>query len=373
MRRGWIGVSVGLLVAVAAIAQEHPARLQIALLELEVTGGLDTTLGRPLSDRFRQELFKTGVFTVVERNVMEEVLVEQSIQLAGCTSNECAVEAGRVLGVEQMVVGSVSRVGDILTVNARMIDVETTELTVAESIDCSCSLEEVLTSQLQKLAKNIAEAVHPEFEDEPDDDRAEQSERQFKDFGDMTISDVTGELHKFGSAGARWLERLNLSAVGTKFGWSYAPYGDFSYYGSFGNGVFLEFPPKLTGGKFRSTVELIGGGADPALSEANFYSGGVRVSRYRFFSRRRPAFGYYYGGGASMLVASRDDSAGVVVKPSLGLDVFIGRQIDLKLDVGGRKLCTFIEVRLESQSFEPLDLLAVTIQTGLTWRLKTFD
>ncbi len=77
-----------------------------------------------LTDRLRAELFLTGKFVVLEREKMDAILKEQQFQLSGCTSDACAVEAGQLLAVEQIVSGSVSKVGQTFSVTARLIDVE---------------------------------------------------------------------------------------------------------------------------------------------------------------------------------------------------------------------------------------------------------
>jgi len=79
---------------------------------------------KALTDRLRLELFLTGKFVVLEREKMDAILKEQKFQLTGCTSDACAVEIGQLLVVEQMVAGSVSKVGQTYSVTARLIDVE---------------------------------------------------------------------------------------------------------------------------------------------------------------------------------------------------------------------------------------------------------
>ncbi len=74
-----------------------------------------------LTERLALELFHTGRFTVLERGKMEEILTEQDFQLTGCVSEECLVEVGQLLGVEAMMAGSVSRIGETYSVILRLI------------------------------------------------------------------------------------------------------------------------------------------------------------------------------------------------------------------------------------------------------------
>lgn len=99
------------------------AQINIAVLDLEGKNVAPADASA-LTDRLRAELFLTGKFVVLEREKMDAILKEQQFQLSGCTSDACAVEAGQLLAVEQMVSGSVSRVGQTYSVTARLIDVE---------------------------------------------------------------------------------------------------------------------------------------------------------------------------------------------------------------------------------------------------------
>jgi hypothetical protein len=56
---------------------------------------------------------------------MEQILSEQDFQITGCTSDECAVDVGQLLGVTTMVAGSIGRVGATYSVDIRTIEVQT--------------------------------------------------------------------------------------------------------------------------------------------------------------------------------------------------------------------------------------------------------
>ncbi|MDP8206352.1 MAG: PEGA domain-containing protein [Candidatus Electryonea clarkiae] len=128
----------------------------IAVLDLDLSGGVPASYQRTLSDRLRQELLNTGKFTVIERNAMEGVLSEQGFQMSGCTSDECAVQVGRLLGVEFITAGSIGKVGTVHTISIRIVDVETGEIKDAKTVDCACPIEEVLTARIGEAARLLA-------------------------------------------------------------------------------------------------------------------------------------------------------------------------------------------------------------------------
>jgi TolB-like protein len=144
---------LGLLVTSAAAQQTT-----LAVIDLEGIG-VSQSEAVALSNRLRNELFRIGSFTVVERGLMEEILGEQDFQQTGCTSNECLVELGRILGVEQMVGGTISRVGTIFSVSARLIAVETGEVLNVSDYDLGGGLEEMLTTGMQQVALVLSSQV----------------------------------------------------------------------------------------------------------------------------------------------------------------------------------------------------------------------
>lgn len=134
----------------------QPAELvHLAVLDLQLGGNIPQNFQLPLSDRLRHELVSTGRYLVVERGQMENILKEQGFQLSGCTSTECAVEAGRLLGVQQMLAGSISKVGQTHMIILRLIDVETGVIVRTQNVDCMCTIDEVLSVRIREAARRI--------------------------------------------------------------------------------------------------------------------------------------------------------------------------------------------------------------------------
>ncbi len=162
----------GLLLAGAVLLQANllPAQnIPIAVVEFE-GNGISQTEAIALTDRLRNELFRLGAFEVVERGMMETILTEQDFQLTGCTSNECLVEVGQLLGARQVVGGRISRVGAMFTVSARVVDVETGKLLGVSDFDLRGGLEELLTMGMKQVALMLSggEAATTAIESRPD-------------------------------------------------------------------------------------------------------------------------------------------------------------------------------------------------------------
>ncbi len=317
-------------------------KIPIAVLDLDITGGVSESYQRVLSDRLRQELFKTGRYFVIEQQRMQEILAEQSFQLAGCISDECAVEVGRLLGVRQMVAGSIGRVGSIHTINLRIIDIETAQVIAADNVDCNCPIEEVLTDRLREAANRIAGI-----------------ESGTGDAGKMETGDEpgqvdTGSRHRrmpmggFGSI-FREMRRAGVRAMGFRFGLGLVPRGDEGWFGTLGNGIFIHFD-HLREYDLMPSLELGGGGLynnsggyDASVGIAN-----IRFKLYRFTPDRNAESGLYYGGGIGLFTVSRsgmnpEDMEWHGTSAAFGMEAMGGIIFDLPWVVFDHSLFTFVE------------------------------
>ncbi|MBI4620115.1 MAG: hypothetical protein HY739_08135 [Desulfobacterales bacterium] len=68
-------------------------------------------LGFSASDILTTELFKTGAFIVVERAQLQKILGEQALGQSGVINPATAAEAGKILGLNAIVTGSISQFG----------------------------------------------------------------------------------------------------------------------------------------------------------------------------------------------------------------------------------------------------------------------
>lgn len=154
-------------------AAPEPARkpLTAAVLDLQARG-VKKEDAQVLTDRFRVELFLGKGFRLLEREKMAEILKEQAFQKSGaCEQSECAVEVGKLLGVNRMIIGSVSHIGETWTVMARVIDVGTGEIVQTAVLDRKGPIDELLQPGMQELAEKLgtaqqdAEATSPAVAD----------------------------------------------------------------------------------------------------------------------------------------------------------------------------------------------------------------
>ncbi len=127
----------------------------IAILDFEGIG-VSTQEARVLTNRLGTHMVQLGRYQVIERGQMEQILQEQDFQLTGCTSNECAVEIGQLIGARQMLAGSFGKLGTVYTIDMRIIDVVTGRITRTTSYDIEGSISRLLTEGLAEAVRRIA-------------------------------------------------------------------------------------------------------------------------------------------------------------------------------------------------------------------------
>ena len=95
---------------------------------------MSPTSAPTLTNVFRSALITTQKYNVLERDDMESILKEQALVLSGvCNSAECAVEIGQLLAAEKIVVGDIGKIGQIYSINLRLVDVSSAK--IDQSID----------------------------------------------------------------------------------------------------------------------------------------------------------------------------------------------------------------------------------------------
>ncbi|MBF0433622.1 MAG: hypothetical protein HQK83_20250, partial [Fibrobacteria bacterium] len=111
---------------------------------------------RALTNKLRGELIMTGRFQVMERNQMDEIMKEQGIQLTGCTSTECVIEIGQLIGVNKLIAGDIGKVGSVYLVSLRLIDVESGTILSLINTEIDGTIKEVLKEGIRNAARQIA-------------------------------------------------------------------------------------------------------------------------------------------------------------------------------------------------------------------------
>lgn len=155
--------SIWLLVAActgmphAADSVPAPAsRPSIAVMSL-VGQGVDSMSAMIVTDALSDELLKTGKFRVMERSQMENVLKEQGFQASGaCDGTECAMEVGKLLSVDNVVVGCLGKLGESYSLTVRTVDITTGEVIASSRVLQRGAIDQVVADALPRVSAELS-------------------------------------------------------------------------------------------------------------------------------------------------------------------------------------------------------------------------
>lgn len=103
-------------------------RTKIAIVPFSNLHGHIPELGKFIAEELIIRMFQTERFEVVERHQLNRVVEEQHLGMSGLIDEESAAAIGRMLGVQAIVTGTMTDLGDRIRVNARMITTEKAEI-----------------------------------------------------------------------------------------------------------------------------------------------------------------------------------------------------------------------------------------------------
>jgi len=123
----------------AAIAKSVPEgkQLRVAVTDFPDLQGVTSDLGRYIAERLTTRLAQTPKFRVIERRRLGQVLAELRFGMSDLVDPAKAKQLGRLAGVEALVVGSLSDLGNTVEVDARIIEIETSNMLVAATTSIS--------------------------------------------------------------------------------------------------------------------------------------------------------------------------------------------------------------------------------------------
>lgn len=234
-RPAWLALA--LVLPLLALGQEKES---VAVMDMEGRG-ISSIEAASLTDRMRTELVRTGAVNVVERGQMQAILAEQDFQLSGCTSDECAVEIGQLLGVTMMIAGTVGKIGSTYTLDLRTIDIETGAISSTMSRDYRGEIDGLIT-EIEHIAWELVGLVHPDellaqLRDEPSGIDINQVGRTGRGQGQTPQLAPEDEKEKKGGRGVLWLALLAAAGGGAIYVFTVGVDG--------GGATIIEEPPEF--------------------------------------------------------------------------------------------------------------------------------
>jgi TolB-like protein len=152
---GWM--LVGLWLAAAPVAAAEPVR--VAVMEFNSKGGVTQQQMDALGDLLSTEIRALGGYKVIGKNDIRSVLrMEENKALLGCDDAGCLAEIGGALGVRWVVVGNVSRFGELYLLNLKIIDSQRVEVLVSAAERVKGGQEALVEALPQAVADLFGQA-----------------------------------------------------------------------------------------------------------------------------------------------------------------------------------------------------------------------
>lgn len=146
---------------IATVNPAPPPKIAIAVMPVE-TRALDADAVDVLTSTLSTELVNTGLVRVMERSQMEKILQEQGFQKSGaCDGSECAVEIGRLLTVDRILLGNVGKFGNAYSLSLRLVDVQSGEVLRSVSKNNEGPAEAILTRLVPVAVSELLDLKPP--------------------------------------------------------------------------------------------------------------------------------------------------------------------------------------------------------------------
>jgi TolB-like protein len=101
--------------------------------ELAKSKGLGTTVREIVS----RQAVKSAVFYLIDRDALEASMKEAKLSMLGLVDDSSITEAGKLIGVQVFVIGSISEAGGGFSISLKLVDSQTGRVVAMESVEIS--------------------------------------------------------------------------------------------------------------------------------------------------------------------------------------------------------------------------------------------
>ena len=142
----------------ASKVASNSAKLTVAVLDFSANDPGNPELGRQLGEAIAADLSGKPGITLVDRQSMRRTIQEQSLNLTGLVDSDQAVKVGKLVGARLLITGSAFTLGKQLTITAKLIGTETSQVdSIAVKGVADADLGDLATKLSAKLVTRISE------------------------------------------------------------------------------------------------------------------------------------------------------------------------------------------------------------------------
>ncbi len=152
-----------LVFSTAAFSQTEDTRsYTIAVMDL-TPNGVSQVESIGLSDKLRSYITQlasegpqNGIsYEVIERAQIDRIFEQFEIQNVGCVSDSCAVEFGKMLQCDRIVIGSVSLIGETYSVTSRLVDIESSRTIKSVDRQHRGAIDDILLQIIPQVGREL--------------------------------------------------------------------------------------------------------------------------------------------------------------------------------------------------------------------------
>ncbi|HDT11611.1 MAG TPA: hypothetical protein ENN58_02610 [bacterium] len=171
-----------MMTGLSPLYAQKSKKMRMAVLELTPLK-VNPDLATGVTDLLITELVNCGEFDVLERTQVAQILNEQGFQQMGVTDANAAVEAGRMLNTDIVMIGTLQQFDQSLVINVRLVEVSTAKILFADRevadnndklIDASSLLIDSITARVtgkKVVRKKPQRAVQQQTAEKVPDDQ----------------------------------------------------------------------------------------------------------------------------------------------------------------------------------------------------------
>jgi|GEM_PF-5579309 len=124
------------LIMVFFICTNLFSKTRVAVLDFSAKG-IDEIIAEAVTENLITSLIDSGTYEVIERSQLNKLMSELKLQNSDDFNDQLRHELGNLFGVKLVILGSVTKIGEIITINVRGVEVDTGIAKFAKNVKSS--------------------------------------------------------------------------------------------------------------------------------------------------------------------------------------------------------------------------------------------
>ena len=120
-------------------------KAKVGILEFQTLNkeAKEENLGAIISETLTTSLVNSEAFKIIEREQLQKLIKKLKPSQAAIIDTSSAKQIGKITGADAIIIGGVTKIGNYLRLDARIIDVETGIIITAEKSECKFDIKDI--------------------------------------------------------------------------------------------------------------------------------------------------------------------------------------------------------------------------------------